>query len=97
MYNVVGVVGGVEFIGFLVNVVGDDRGEEWEEVREYALLLLVALHASAKPQFSVFNRQLFPNFSFGTPVQRPQGPRFVQRPQPTRFAAQPSFTSSFIR
>ena len=71
-------------------------------------LLALMQSASARPQFSVFNRQLFPDFSFRgqsprrpavqfSPVQRPERPRFVSRPAPQpapqRFVPQPTFTS----
>ncbi len=72
---------------------------------QLTLVLALALQmALTYPQvFSVFNRQLFPNFSFGSAPSRPQPifNRFVKRPspqpqpQPSRFVAQPSFTSSF--
>ena len=51
-----------------------------------ALTMAVTM-VSGKPQFSVFNRQFFPNFSFGrpsAPVRRP-----VARPQPTTFVSRP--------
>jgi len=69
----------------------------------FFLLALASVTVLGKPQFSVFNRQQFPNFRFGAPrPSRPSAParpqptiRFTPRPQPTRFVPQPSFTSSF--
>ena len=53
----------------------------------FLILALATVMVIGEPQFSVFNRQFFPNFSFGrpsAPVRRP-----VARPQPTRFAPRP--------
>lgn len=70
------------------------------------LLAFVMQATEARPQFSVFNRQLFPSFTFRgqssrpvsrpVQVQRPERPRFFSRPAPQRFVPQPSFSSSAV-
>jgi len=52
-------------------------------------LALTTVTVSGNPQFSVFNRQIFPSFSFGG-GRRPSAP--VRRPQPTFTRPQSTFT-----
>merc|ERR1712038_92116 len=79
---------------------GDSKFGTHRRTMKSMIVVVVALMAfdASLAQFSVFNRQLFPSFSFGRPASRPvqpPRPRFVPRPQPSRFVSQPSFNSAF--